>query len=289
VPSVPISPAKKLWVAAGALLGLVIGVGVALGRRLVGSAIADADDVARVTDVPVVGQIAESRRGTTLPAAVLADSLGIEAESLRGLTANLSFLGVDHGLRSLVITSPSPGESKSSVATATALVLAEAAHKVLLVDADLRAPSIHLLTNLDNSIGLSTVLIGDDSLERAVQSWGQDGLHVLTSGPQAPNPGQLLSSDAMRGLLATAESTYDFVVVDSAPLLSVVDAVWLGHMVSGALVVARRGKTTSRALSRALDTLASSRTSVSGIVISRVRRGTKTKYAYVATATHLRT
>jgi succinoglycan biosynthesis transport protein ExoP len=280
----PIKPRKKLITVLGGLLGLLLGLGFALARRSFGSAITNASDIARVTAVPVVGEIVESKRGMSLPSAVLSNSMGIEAESLRGLTANLSFLGVDRGLRSLVLTSASPGESKSSVATATALVLAEATHKVLLIDADLRAPSIHLLTNLDNSIGLSNVLIGEHSLESAVQPWGQEGLHVLTSGPTPPNPGQLLSSEAMRVLLARTESKYDFVILDSAPVLSVVDAVWLGHMVSGALLVARRGRTTSRALSRALDTLSSSRTSVSGVVISRVPRATRSPYASKASA-----
>jgi succinoglycan biosynthesis transport protein ExoP len=280
----PIKPNKKLLTLLGGLVGLVLGVGFALARRALGSAINDASDVARVTAVPVVGEIVEAKRGVTLPRAVLSNSLGVEAESLRGLTANLNFLGVDRGLRSIVLTSASPRESKSSVATSTALVLAEATHRVLLIDADLRASTIHLLTNLDNSIGLSNVLIGDHSLESAVQPWGQKGLDVLTSGPIPPNPGQLLSSEAMRVLIAKAESTYDFVILDSAPVLSVVDAVWLGHMVSGALVVARRGQTTSRSLGRALDTLSSSRTSVSGVVISRVPRASRSPYLAKATA-----
>ncbi len=284
VPRVPIKPEKKLLTLLGGLVGLVLGMGYALARRAFGSAITNASDVARVTAVPVVGEIVECKRGVTLPRAVLSNSLGVEAESLRGLTANLSFLGVDRGLRSIVLTSASPGESKSSVATATALVLAEAAHKVLLIDADLRAPSIHRLTNLDNSIGLSSALIGEHSLESAVQPWGRAGLDVLTSGPVPPNPGQLLSSEAMRVLLAKSESTYDFVILDSAPVLSVVDAVWLGHMVSGALLVARRGRTTSRALGRALDTLSSSRTTVSGVVISRVPRSSRSSYVSKATA-----
>ncbi len=284
VPRNPVEPNRYRWTALGALAGLLLGVGYALLRRTLGSAIADAADVARVTRVPVVGEIVEARKGMTLPASVLQDPSGIEAESLRGLAANLSFLGVDKGLRSLVMTSGSPGESKSSIAAATALVLAEAAKRVLLIDADMRAPSLHLLANLDNSIGLSTVLIGGHKLEVAAQPWGADGLHVLTSGPLVPNPGQLLSSDAMRSLIARAEESYDVVVVDSGPLLSVVDAVWLGHMVDGVLVVVRRGRTSTRTLLKTLDTLESANTPISGVVISRVARATRTEYVYSATA-----
>lgn len=281
-PTAPVGPNKKRIVAVGALIGIVLGIAWALVRRTFGTSITEAADIEKVTDVPVVGEVVESRRGSTLPATVLASTLGPQAESLRGLTANLSFLGVDEGLRSVVMTSASPAEAKSSVATATSLVLAEANRRVLLIDADLRAPTVHQLTNLDNAIGLSTVLIGEHSLEVAVQPWGHEGLDVLTSGPVPPNPGQLLNSDAMRALIDKAEQDYDFVVVDSAPLLSVVDAVWLGHMVDGVLVVARRAKTKPRALVKALDTLTAAKTPVSGIVISRVKRNTRTGYGYIA-------
>ena len=280
VPSVPVAPNKRRWVAIGMAVGLLAGVGSALLRRTFGAAINDAADVARVTEVPVVGEIVEARRGTTLPAAVLENGLGLQAESLRGLTANLNFLGIGGGLRSLVVTSASPAESKSSIATSMAVVLAEASHRVLLVDADLRAPTLHLLTNLDNTIGLSTVLIGKDSVELAAQQWGHEGLHVLTSGPLAPNPSQLLNSDAMRKLLENAWHSYDYVIVDSAPLLSVTDAVWLGHMVDSVLLIARRGKTKPRSLHKALDALAASHTTVAGVVISRVTRRSKPGYGY---------
>jgi succinoglycan biosynthesis transport protein ExoP len=283
VPRTAFAPNRRLYIVVGLLAGFLLGLVLALSRRSLGSAINDANDVARVTDLPVVGEIVASKPGTTLPAAVLKDPTGLEAESMRGLAANLSFLGVDHGLRSLVITSASTGESKSSLAASVSLVLAEGSNKVLLVDADLRKPTIHRLTNLDNSIGLSTVLIGKDTLELAVQPWGHEGLDVLTSGPSAPNPAQLLSSQAMRALVAKAEASYDFIVIDSAPLLSVADAVWLTRVASGMLVAVRRGKTHPRALRRAMEIVAPTRTSVLGLVITRVRRSSRAKYAYTTT------
>jgi succinoglycan biosynthesis transport protein ExoP len=280
VPNAAFAPNRRLYIIVGLLAGFLMGLVLALTRRSLGSAINDADDVARVTDLPVVGEIVGSKSGTTLPAAVLREPTGLEAESVRGLAANLSFLGVDHGLRSLVITSASQGESKSSLSASVSLVLAEGANRVLLIDADLRKPSIHRLTNLDNSIGLSTVLIGKDTLEVAAQPWGNDGLDVLTSGPAAPNPAQLLSSQAMRALVAKAEASYDYIVIDTAPLLSVADAVWLSHVASGMLVAVRRGKTHPRALRRAMEIVTPTRTSVLGLVITRVRRSSRSKYAY---------
>lgn len=282
VPSVPVAPNKRRLTALGGIVGLALGVAVALIRRSWGSKITDVSDVVKVTDLPVVGEIVKARRGSTLPATVLRNPLGVEAESLRALAANLSFLSADEGLRSIVVTSATPRESKSSIASSAALTLAEASNRVLLIDADLRSPSLHTFTNLDNSIGLSTVLLGEDSLEYAVLPWGPEGLDVLTSGPIPPNPGQLLNSEAMGELIERAKLTYDTIVIDSAPLLRVVDAVWLGHLAEGVLVVVRRGKTSPRSLRRALDTLASANTAVSGIVISCASRGSRPAYTYTA-------
>jgi succinoglycan biosynthesis transport protein ExoP len=272
VAGAPYSPDKRRWVLVGLFIGLLIGLGYAAARRTFGSSFTDAGDIARFTDVPLVGQVVEAKRGVSLPTAVLENTQGQEAESLRGLAANLFYLGIGGGFRSMVITSALPGESKSSIATSLSLVLSEANHKVLLIDGDLRAPTLHQLTGLDNSIGLSTVLIHEHTVETAVQQWGNHGLNVLTSGPLPPNPSQLLNSPEMRSLMEDVWNSYDYVVVDSAPLLSVTDAVWLGHMADRVLLVVRRRRTKPRELAKALGVLGSSRTAVAGIVLSRVPR-----------------
>ena len=273
---VPVSPDRKRWAALSLLVGLALGVALAAVRRTFGSAIASVSDIRSVTDVPVVGEIVRAPRGSTLPASVMRNSLGIQAESLRGLAANLNFLGVGAGVRSMVITSPSPGEGKSSVAASLAVVLAEGNNRVLLIDADLRKPTAHMLANIDNSVGLTSVLIGRASLDSACQQWAVRGLHILTSGPAAPNPSQLLNSDGMRALVEEAWRSYDYVVIDSAPILTVTDAVWLGHMADSVLLVARRGKTKSGSLTKALESLLASHTSVAGVVVNGVvRRSTR--------------
>ena len=279
-PQVPVSPNKKRWLLLSLMVGLIVGVGQAGARRTFGSAVASAADVVAVTDVPVVGEVVRAPRGATLPATVLRSSLGVQAESLRGLAANLNFLGVGAGIRSIVITSPSPSEGKSSVAASLAIVLAEAHHRVLLVDADLRKPTAHRLANLDNSVGLTSVLIGRESLSAAAQPWAIQGLSVLTSGPSAPNPSQLLNSEEMRSLVDEAWRSFDFVVIDSAPVLTVTDAVWLGHMADSVLMVVRRGKTKPRSLTKALEALVSSRTSVAGVVLNRMVRRSKQGEGY---------
>lgn len=272
-PRFQFAPNPRLLAAGGAAVGLALGVGLALLRHLRGSSLKSAPEVARFTEIPVVGQVVEARKDTRLSAAVIEHPMGPEAESVRALVANLQFISVTDGLRSLTITSASPAESKSSVASTLALVLTEASQKVLLIDADLRAPSLHDVTNLDNSLGLSSVLVGEATLGLAAQSWGPHGkLDVLTSGPLPPNPAQLLRTEAMEKLLSQAEADYDVVVIDTPPVGSVVDAVWTGRLSSGALLVARRGRTKPRAMTRALEALEGGNVQVLGIVMTRMKR-----------------
>lgn len=276
-PSAPFSPNTRLYAAAGLLVGAGLGVAYALLRRLLGTAVNDSSEIAGVTDLPVLGEIVEAKSPRTLPQAMLADPLGREAESLRALAANLRFLAVDKRLRSIIVTSGAPGEAKSSVSTGTALALAESSERVLLIDGDLRAPSQHQLTHLNNAVGLSDVLVGSVTLTDAVQGWGDNGLDVLTSGRLPPNPAQLMGSDAMHTLLQEAADSYDRVIIDTPPVLLVTDALWLSMQVDGVLVVARRGRTTTRALHRTLSALDNA--PVLGVTLSRVPRAQKSDYA----------
>lgn len=274
VPSVPVSPNTRLYILAGVMLGAAAGVGYALLRRLMGTSVTSDEDVETVTDLPVLGKIVEAKG--TVPQAVLNRPLGTEAESLRALAANLRFLSVDKELRSLIVTSGNPREGKSSVATGLALAMAESSERVLLVDGDLRAPTISQLTNLSNAIGLSDVLVASVTLEEAVQQWGMPGLDVLTSGTIPPNPAQLMGSQAMHTLLEQAVTVYDHVVIDTPPVLMTTDALWLSLHSDGVLVVARRGRTSTRALGKVLAALDSA--PVLGVAISRVTRGKRQSY-----------
>lgn len=270
-PQFPIAPNVRRTTALGGALGLVLGVALAFLRRMLGGRVNDANDVALVTSTPVVGEIVEAKRGTSLPAAVRQNPRSPEAESLRGLAANLHYLTYDGGLRSMVVTSASPGEAKSNVASALALILAEGMGRVLLVDADLRSPSVDALTGLDNTIGLSSVLVGDYDLASAVQPWSP-GVDVLTSGPVPPNPGQLLNSEGLRAVLGELTGKYDLVIIDAGPLRLVSDGVWLGHLVDRVLVVAQYGRTRTRMLAEAFESLAAGGVTASGVVISRIKR-----------------
>ncbi len=277
-PRYPVAPNTRLDTLMGVAVGLLLGVAFAIIRTLLWHTVRSSADIARITTAPIVGEIVTTRKDQTLPGSILRDHMGIEAESMRSFAANLSFLTMGDELRSLVVTSAAPQESKSSVASSLALILAESGKRVLLVDADLRHPSLGELTQLDSTIGLTNVLMGEVPLDVAAQRWGFDNLHVLTAGSIPPNPSQLLASKLMRTFIADARHEYDIVIVDSAPLLSVTDAKWLANMTDGALLVTRYKRTSSRSLRKVVESMEASSVNVLGVVLTRLPRRVRSRY-----------
>lgn len=277
-PAFRFEPNTRLWALLGGLVGIGSGVIFALLRRYFADVLGSPSDLADVTDVPLLGEIPEARRGQPIPQTVLINPSSVESEAFSALSANLNFVAIDGGLRSLVVTSGSPEEGKSTTALTLAISMAESSRRVLLIDADLRNPSIATMTGLDGEVGLTSVLVQEVTLDGAAQLWGVPGLSVLTSGSSAPNPAQLLRSDTLGKLIATASSHYDMVIVDSAPILSVTDAVWLGHMTDGVIILARRGRTKVRSFTRTLTALADAKVPVIGVVLSRVARKSRAAY-----------
>lgn len=277
LPKYPFSPRRRLSVAVGGIGGLGVGVLFAITKSLARQTLRSRDDVAQVTAVPVVGEVVGTPKGVTLPGSLLRDPQGVHAESVRSIAANLSFLRLGEQLRSIVVTSASPAESKSSLVSSLGLAVAET-QRVLLIDADLRRPSLAKLAQLEGAVGLTSVLRGELSLQDAVQPWAKDGLDVLAAGALPPNPGQMLASNAMRDLLDRARAEYDLVIVDSAPALAVTDAKWLGHMTDGALIVSRYGRTSTRALRKVIDAMEAASVPVLGVIISYMPRAFQSRY-----------
>jgi capsular exopolysaccharide synthesis family protein len=190
------------------------------------------------------------------------------AESLRNVVAGLRFVDVEHTKRVLLLTSPSASEGKTSVSLGISITLAEVGNKVLYIEADLRRPKATQYTQLDGTVGLTSVLLGDHSLEDSVQQWGNPNLHVLLSGKLPPNPSQLLSSDQLRGLIAHAAQIYDYVIIDSAPVLPVADATWLTSLVDGTLLTVRVNRTTRQAVVRAVNLVDGGQAPLLGIIVN---------------------
>jgi capsular exopolysaccharide synthesis family protein len=186
----------------------------------------------------------------------LTDPRAPAAEAYRTLRTNLMFSSLDKPLHTLVITSPVPGEGKSTALANLAVTLAQSGHETIIVDCDLRKPTQHELWRLDNTQGLTTMLLDEAALaDPAVQAVGVDHLHVLTSGPLPPNPADVLVSRRMDQAIEALKARAEYVLFDVPPALAVTDAALLGMKVDGLLLVLRAGTSRRDHAARAKEEL----------------------------------
>ena len=225
VPSDPTSP--KLWLngLAGIVLGGLIGIGIAVLRGITDTRIHTIDGLEQLTDVPVVGGIANDDHISHRPLVVHDDPGSPRAEAF-ALRTNLQFLGAGDSTRVFMVSSATPGEGKT-MWWEIAVVLAQSGARVALVEADLRKPRLAQLMGIEGAVGMSDVLIGAAELEDVVQPWGTDDLLVLPAGRVPPNPSELIGSHAMKTLLEDLEQQVDYVLIDAPPILPVTDAIVL--------------------------------------------------------------
>jgi capsular exopolysaccharide synthesis family protein len=189
-------------------------------------------------------------------------------EQYRTVRTNLQFASVDDELRSMIITSSGPGEGKSMTTANLAVVYAQQGKKVLLIDADLRKPTVHYTFRLDNLRGLSNILVGEHTLEESVNRTDVDNLDVISCGPIPPNPSELLASRKMQQLLNDAKLSYDIVIFDTPPVLAVTDAQILANIVDGSLLVIRSNHTENEAATKAKEALEPANAKLLGTVLN---------------------
>nr|WP_318539450.1 CpsD/CapB family tyrosine-protein kinase [Terribacillus saccharophilus] len=202
------------------------------------------------------------------------------SEQYRTIRTNIEFASVDQAMRSLLVTSSGPSEGKSSTTANLGVVFAQQGKKVLLIDGDLRKPTVHYTFKLDNRTGLSTVLVGEKTLEETVNDTDVPNLEILTCGPIPPNPSELLGSNAMKQLLHTAQETYDIIIFDTPPVLAVTDAQILANICQGSIIVARSEQTEYEAIQKAKDLLGAAHAKLLGIVLNDVPQKKSNTYYY---------
>lgn len=279
VPAAPVWPRPALIVGTAALLGVAVGVAIALLLDKLDTSFKDSDDLAETTRLPVLGIIGHDPDARMRPVLSTADPYSPRAEAFRQLRTNLQFLDVDGRPKTITVTSSVPEEGKSLTAANLALMLAQTNVSVCLVDADLRRPQIAHLLGLVGEVGLTSVLIGRVELSGVVQQM-RAGLEVLTSGPIPPNPSELLSSEHMADVLKELAASYDTVIVDAPPLLPVTDATILAAETDGTLLVVRAGKTSRRQVARAVESLRSVDGRVLGALLNMAPRRGRDAEAY---------
>ncbi|WP_062304420.1 polysaccharide biosynthesis tyrosine autokinase [Demequina subtropica] len=278
------SPKPKQSVAVGLVLGLVLGIAYAFVRASLDRRVRTREDVEKAVGAPVVGILpwdgTVAKRGPDSEHATFPMT-----EAVRQLRTNLQFMDVDHPPRVIVVTSPLPGDGKSTTSVLLAQAIAESGRDVVLIDADLRRPSMARALGLVDTAGLTSVLAGQATAEQVLQEAGPTGrMKVMTSGPIPPNPSELVGSEAMRTMLYSFPDDA-IVLVDSPPLLPVTDASVLAARTDGALVVLRAGSTTVDTLTEALAILERVRGRALGVVLNRAA-STSRRLAYTYTSTY---
>ncbi len=275
LPVLPISPNVQQNLLYGGILGLGLGLGLAFLLDRLDERIHEVEEVREIVfDVPVLATI--PRTEVTLPAAsgtaTLPDFTQYAfRESLSSLALNLRYLGSDQSVKLIAFTSSLPSEGKSTLIFNLAKILAELGHRVLVVDADMRKPMIHKLARTHNKFGLSTAIATTRSWRQLIQTVDAQGyLHVMTSGPIPPNPMVLLESTKMTKLLEVWQQTYDYVLVDTPPVVGISDAQSLAPRVDATVLVAAIDRSTRSAVARALEIIQACRGKVAGLLVNMI-------------------
>lgn len=295
-PQEPISPNVPRGLVLGTLAGLLAGAGAGLLAEKLDKVFHSADELKDSTGLPVLGTIPfrkELKKGVVRSRT---DTEGIESEfgkqssryhaspffeAFRSLHANLHFLSPDQPIRSVVVSSSVPADGKSTTAAFLAQAAAAMGQRVLLVDADLRRPQIHLQTDLPNVWGLSNVISSEINVEDVIQQSSlEDNLFVLTAGQIPPDPIRLLCSQKMRTLVERFQEKFDLVIFDTPPLLGLADARLLSSHTDGIVMVVGLGRTDRAVLAQVLYGLRTSHARVLGVVANGVKGYTTSSYDY---------
>lgn len=192
----------------------------------------------------------------------------IVSEQFRTLRTNVKFSMPDQDLKTILYTSASPGEGKSTVAANTAIVFAQEGKRVLLIDADMRKPTVHYTFHMTNTLGLSNLLTRQATLTEVTKTSQIEQLDIITCGPIPPNPAELLGSQAMGKLIEEMKEQYDVIIFDAPPLLSVTDGQILADLCEGTILVLSAGQTEKESIVKAKEALDVAKANILGVVLN---------------------
>lgn len=280
-PTKKFKPSFKTNLAFGGLLGLLLGMGFAFLREFTDDSLKDSDALEKVTGLPVLSLLPEIKN---INAKKLALQTALEprsplAEAIRSLRTSLRFSTRNGAPKSIFITSSGPTEGKSTVALNLATAYAQTGKKVLLIDTDLRNPSIHHLLELQNVEGLTNYLANPQATNDDIStSCMINQLNVITSGPVPPDPVELLSGRKMNDLLESARKEFDHIIIDGPPILGLADSLILADLADATLVTIEAGKTKKTNLLDALKRLERANATILGTVLSRMSRKVNPAY-----------
>src|SRR5580704_662728 len=290
-PANPVLRPQSTVILTALIFSLLAGIVVAFLMESLDTGLRSIAEIESITELPSLAIIPRARRSSVDQAGTLTTAqrnIGVLtqpksqfAEAFRSLRTSLLLSTAGHPPRCIVLTSATPSEGKTTAASNLAAILAQRDTRVLLIDGDLRRPNIHHRFGLNGKIGLTTVLTGATTLEGTVQSVPEiPNLDILPSGPVPPFPTEMLSSGAMEAILKRCAELYDYIVIDSPPILSVTDGVILARQADAVVLVVRHGKSSKHIVRRARDILLRSGAGITGIVLNAVDLNSPEYYGY---------
>jgi len=289
-PEFPISPKKKLNLILATLVGLGLGIGVVFFLEYLDNSVRTVEDVERL-QLPLLGSIPDiepekqnglwralpKKKGSEDEVGRLATRLVTHlkpkspySEAYRSLRTQIQYARSEKPVQTILVSSPGPGEGKSTSVTNLAITMAQMGSKTILVDSDLRRPVLHSLFDLKRDVGLSNYLVGRAEIEEVIRPTSVDNLYLISCGILPPNPSELLGSKRMQELIQQLKNEYDYVLFDSPPLIAVTDAVVMAPWVDGVVLVLRSGKTDRDAAVRAFELLRNVKANVLGTLLNDV-------------------
>jgi succinoglycan biosynthesis transport protein ExoP len=267
LPGAPSSPKTLLNLVAALLIGMVLGAAGAFVAEQLDQGIAEPDDVQRYLGAPLLGTIPKDREGTA--AGHLLDRKSAISEAYISLQTNLSFATAKGMPRSLAVTSTRSAEGKSTTSFALAIMIARARHSVVLVDMDMRSPSVHAWFDATNGAGVSNYLSGGSDISPLIQTSSIQNLSFISAGPTPPSAPELLSGDRLETLISDLFARFDYVVFDAPPVMGLADAPLIAARAEGTVFVFEAGSTQRKMAQVALDRLRATHANVTGVVLTK--------------------
>ncbi|MFH1905820.1 MAG: polysaccharide biosynthesis tyrosine autokinase [Chloroflexota bacterium] len=270
----PVRPRTMVNTALAGVVGLMLAVGFVFLKEYLDDTLKTPEDIERLLDLSTIGYIAQMKYADDSKEElyVARQPRSPVSEAFRALRTNLEFAGVDEPIKTILVTSPGPGEGKTTIAANLAAIISQGGKRVILMDADLRKPRIHRILGIPNRVGLSDVFRGHLDLQSAIHSFdGSEGMSVITSGSLPPNPAELLGSAKMIQILDELKNQTDVVVIDCPPSL-VADAQVLAAKVDAVLLVIQPGYTHIDSAKATLEQLGRADAKVVGAVLNKIPR-----------------
>ncbi|MCK5000346.1 MAG: polysaccharide biosynthesis tyrosine autokinase [Anaerohalosphaera sp.] len=271
----PSKPQKARILAMSLVLGFMVGGGLALVRDWMDTRLRSADEISSILNVPVLGTVPsmDKRAGISdRGMIVFKKSASPISEAYRSIRTAVFFGVPDGGAKTMLVTSPAPGEGKTTLVSNMAISMAQSDQRTLIIDADFRKPMQHNIFGLDVEMGLSAVLAGRAELADCLQSTDVKNLTVLPAGPEIVNPSEMLNSEAFARMLKQFRNDFDRVIIDSPPVMPVTDSRIIGAQTDITLLVVRANKSTRRASQQARDGLLSVNAGLLGVVVNDVSK-----------------